>query len=472
MQSDRIAPAIERRDQCCQFRTFAREIPMPASFASVMILGQVFGCQPQVVFKGTGEASGGYRSSTASPVEGSVRQLNSAEIERLRVVWNKPEIVSARRGDNRINLTGRLQLLLEDGKQTRPVDWPQPIAVAIAKNAGAPPSFDKGFPDEVFAVEFCTVNAKDQSFPAEITRKDGSFSALFALSEIHREIDVEREFAVALSLGQVVGQTAKWNSRDAVLKTSIGAARIPGQPKLNKVLKLINSCPDRYGGDYDPKIIIRTVNELRGLGRDGALMALDDYCNLASPIEHSSSRGRVPDEIDTADPSCLEYLVELLFGNLRERIDRQPEVELRRDIPFHREHHEFIMRSGPPRDFSDWVDRARTKGRFSSQKLRPADDPLSASDEYFADLVPRLNAEEPEHLRNGNSRKDRPAIQKHIRRQAIRLIKSDEILRALPSLNEKAANSDTRWQELKLEVAKLKIQWDERLQEYRVGTKQ
>jgi len=408
------------------------------------------------------EARGGYTSRTQSTFSGEGRQLSDTERGRLFVEWHEPSVSRSLLDVPSIKLTGFLRLRSENGKNSEPVSWVQPICVGIVQEPDYKPKFDRGLPYHAFAVDEVVVNEISDWPPRDKSLKAGEFVVDFPTSSIRRGIEVEREFAVAISLGSLVSGTAKWSTDAPVVRGSIGKVKVPGQLRSSPTLQKINACSNGYGWHYDPKAAVRAANELRGLGREKALKALREYLKLTGRFERFGSGPTESERIDTADPSCVEYLVEFVFGDLRDRRDRLGEIDLYRDVPFHFVYREVINRIGSPDDYSEWIDRAEQSNKFITTRWRPPDDPLNVADEYFDRLkiLGKYRPSESRPLRRPDG------LKYHIRRQGVRLIKSESVLKALPTLDEKAVESDIAWQELKKAASDLRLRWDDERGEY------
>jgi hypothetical protein len=200
--------------------------------------------------------------------------------------------------------------------------------------------------------------------------------------------------------------------------------------------------------EFDPIALVRATNHLRSLGKDKAIAALRDYTELA-PVHAPGSRRADPRNIDTADQQCLQYLVPLVFDDIPQW------VKVWQGIPFHT----VVIWGSTGQVFSTrpMVEEAAKGGMLRTKPLRPADNPLDAADGLFQKIVDPKDRDE-----------DRGGLREHLRRQAWQAVRHhvDPKVKRSPDFTSQAV-----WDRLKAEVARLKIHWDEKRQEYVAGEK-
>jgi hypothetical protein len=261
------------------------------------------------------------------------------------------------------------------------------------------------------------------------------------------------------------------NAVGAVQSTSIdrqtprsGEQAEPPDPKHREVFELINRSTNLLGwGEPNPVAVVRAVNHLYALGKDGAVETLRAYARYAP------ERGRQIEAI-APDQQRLCSIVPLLFVPHEQDADvpslgRFPDwggskkwapfyISLQGDLPFHDV--KFGGRSGRPDPGRGYlVEWADEHARLRDKPLRPVDDPLVAADE----LLRRLLQENEDRTNVYND-----DLKTHIRHQAWRTI-----AHLIPSEREKESPgwlSEEKWASLKMRTARLKIRWKDNEQNY------
>jgi hypothetical protein len=307
--------------------------------------------------------------------------------------WIESEEPALERG---VAIRGSLQVVSEDGKTVKPVDWRLGVRVIVARLPNTKPDWSKRH-DE-----------KDSAWSDCVTEKDGSFLAYFRADEIRRRVGSTADFQVAICLG-----VGTWQNKVPVLTQTLGTVRIAGPSPLSPTLQAINGAPSVGARDFNPAMLVRAVNRLHALGKEQAIAELRRFLKIST---RSFCVERDPANIDTCDNQCVFLIVRLLFEPA-EPTGKRPEMRigamrpsppegdrswplfplaLQDDIPF------ILIRgvilSGVPEDPSVHVDWAEKHGKLRARPLRPIDDPLAAVESLCA--LPRSNSWEMAMLRD------------------------------------------------------------------------
>jgi hypothetical protein len=378
------------------------------------------------------------------------------EQARLVIEWAKPE-VKRTHGETSIVLSGKAYLRSSDGRSRRPVDWVQPIDIALARSYKNPPDWSKGLNREDtvwYDQEF--INWKRWDFDWEKgdfkpPRSDGSFGEEFPVHEIHRAVGATKRFRVGIVLGGRVDEGPVWTPEAPVLPQSVADVEIPGPAPISRTLQIINGTAGPLDLTYDPAAAIRAVNHLRALGQEKAIQALRDFGRLAESTERNGPVDSA--NIDTSTRACVELLVPLVFQKVDLAAPRQlPDLVLWQDIPFLTylgdrpkrrlfDPHSFV---GPPYSLVDW---AANHGKIINKPLRPPNDPCAAVDALVAKLQ-----HNPE-----------PWREELLRMEAWRMLSR---IPALADQSRAESLPQPQWDRLKADVRRFKVRWDEDRQEY------
>jgi hypothetical protein len=354
-----------------------------------------------------------------------------------------------------LEITGKLSLLQADGKTFKPVDWPYPIQVVIARRPNERPDWSR-WHDESDSVSDNTLVGHEFTHGPGVFRKTvaGVFTARLKLSEIDSPIGATKAFQVGLSFGEKKGKRLTWCNEAPILPQSVKMLDVAGPRRIRRTLQLINACPTPYDLDFfDPIALVRAANHLQSLGKEKAIAALREFLDLAYFARHV--RDRIdPENIDTSNQLCLASLVPLVFDGVPQRetiVDgarRRAVIRVFEGIPFHTGHPVSIRGVGPG-STRPLVEEAAKNGKLRKKPLRPTDNPLEAADRLFEEIGDR-------------------ELRTHLRSQAWRAI------RHLVEPESKGARirlSGAAWDKLKTKAARLKICWDEKRQEYTAGEK-
>jgi hypothetical protein len=307
-------------------------------------------------------------------------------VSQIRVKWRSVK-VNSRFGQ--LAIQAQLHLIGADGRP-RAIDWFQGARVLVARSPGQQPDWSKGY------------SQKDAIVVDVIARNDGSFNAAIELTEIPRPIGSKGKFQVALVLARRTGKTVVWDAARPVLTGSVSTLEIPGPPKLDPTLELVNAVSGwpQHGGNGVS--LVRAVNGLHKLGKQKALSALREYVELAgenwnrdTPVD--------PANIETGDHNCVFWIIRLLFEPARAGTlipepllgAAQPSpddedrklwplfpIELVDDVPF------MIAGGwnlgGRPEHPASHIVWAERYGVLRAEPLRPADNPLAVADRLLS----------------------------------------------------------------------------------------
>jgi hypothetical protein len=472
---------------------------MRAFFITCMLLALIAGCsrrpeprgQTEVVENVPAEAPVEKPAATDKPQckVGSGRGIHSSSIEnpdlpqadhdvilaersRLRVEWGSVK-VKEEGHETLLVITGRLLLVGNDGK-ARPIDWPQPVSVLLAVEAGATPDWSLRH-DWDDTVDFDDVAGFDTSWEVirgrdgqtlrspNKGRPAGEFRAEIGTSSIHRPVGRQKAFQIGLCLGEKRGKSLSWTNETPVLPQSVTTVEIAGPKKLGETLRLINACPSPIGWDWDPVALVRASNHLRSLGKEKAIDSLRAFLLIARDPGYHRHGPADPANIDTSIQWCLAPLIPLVFegGSGKGMPMRYAErIHLWEGIPFHTTL--IGGTSGWPPWCGPLVDWAATDGKLIEKPLRPTDRPLEAVDALFEKIAA------PEDRKN-----DWRGLKEFLRWQAWKMIGHlvEPGSRASADFQNDRGIDDQRWAELRAKAAKLGIRWDEQRQEYVVTTK-
>jgi hypothetical protein len=359
-----------------------------------------------------------------------------------------------------IAITGRLFLVSEDGKTTKPVDWVQGVRVVLAHRSNAKPDWSKRH------------DLKDSTWSDCLIEQDGTFRALFKPNRIRRRVGRTENFQLGLSLGTRLGSSISWTNSSPILPQTVTRISIAGPQPLSATMQAINGAPSATANRFDPVMLVRAVNHLHALGKDKAIAELYEFLKIARYNPHVE---RDPANIDTSHYECVFLIVRLLFEPA-EAGDRLPPMHafapppdkdealwplfplaLQDDIPFIVG--EPMMLQGSPELPSPHVAWAARRGKLRARPLRPADDPLRAVDKLMAlPQTARLNAWPNDFSDRGDLRRQGWKTIAHLAR---RPAGSQDFWHFHGKYD---ANAD--WAVHKRIAAKLKIRWDDKLQKY------
>jgi hypothetical protein len=393
---------------------------------------------------------------------------DATERKRLRVQWGKPRLME---GDqSSLEFMGVLLLASEDGKSQKPVDWPQPLRVVLAKTAQDRPDWSQRHSrrNSVWADtivgrgpplgSLATFHHDDEARP--IPRRAGQFIATMPLGELHREIGQTKAFQIGLCLGVKKGTTLTWTNTSPILPDTVSTIEIPGPKALAATLQLINACPTPLGWDYDPLALVRASNHLRSLGKDRTIKALREFVRIARDPGYGGNERRDPEDIDTSNQWCLATLVPLVFEKASPKDEDPPlwthEITIWEGIPFHN------VRIGattgwPPRS-EPLVEWAAKHGKLIVRPLIPTDRPLEAADGLFDEL--------------GRTKNRERELRQHLRLQAWRMIGQLVEPGSQPrKADAERLDSEPEWKRLKARAARLTIRWSKERQEYVRGVR-
>lgn len=434
------------------------------AFALVGFVLTQWACEPRVPSVEIREEEEPERSALLVAPDGwrnEIETLPADQIKRLRMEWGQPQRFVYKTVFDRcpgLRITGKLLLLQEDGRTLRPVQKPLLLGVAMCVRPDVRKDWTQGVgrrdPSKsgymVCSLEGELLGKPPCSFPGNEPLQPpppGVFAAVMPRNELYTEPGTARTFQVGLCLGELFGEQIVWQ----IIPQSVQMINIPGPKLLSYTHQLINACPQRSGGDFDPIHVVRAVNRLRSLGKEKALESLRDFADIAYDSGYSE-RSPDPTNLDTSNRWCLPPLVTVLFPNIK----NDEAIVIWQGMPFHTICYDVVKISGAfTKAKLDWPAR---EGILLDQPLRPTDHPLEAADALLAKLV-NERFRDDYHTRT---------LQNHIRRQAWRSIK--HLIN--PNLEEPPyLDPESRWKRLKEQAAALRIRWDEQKQEYVAGAK-
>jgi hypothetical protein len=415
-------------------------------------------------------------SETKPDLPNETHNPDEAELKRLRVSWGKPvmgycDYVSLKTAERKwfesdelhyyraLAIRGRLEIVPEDGKSTKPIDWIQGVRILLARKPNTKPDWSK------------RSNRDDSVWQDCVIRNDGSFFVNFNPDEIHRPVGGIEPFQVGLVLAKKSGRTVTWTTKAAALPQSVTTVMVSGPKPLSPTMQAINGSPSVMEADFNPVMLIRAVNRLRALGKEKALAELREF--------HSIARGsrnvlHDPTNIDTSDGECIFLIVRLLFEPADPK-DKMPlmgigafqpspkEIDKARwplfplalhdDVPFLLGQ-VYLFASGCPESPLAHVEWAEKHGKLRAKPLRPPDDPIKAADSLMA-------TPEAKRLFKDNDRGD-------VRRQAWRMIQhlTDRSIDDWNFLPRRKYDADADWADYKRTAAKIKYHWDDKSQAY------
>lgn len=309
---------------------------------------------------------------------------------RLYVEWDPPE----RTPLNWVRVSGRICIEGVGAAPGRALDWFEGVRVLTARNPGT-------------AIDWSRKALREDSVWVDYTiGHNGEFCHMLNTSDINCRVGASAKFQFGVTLAEATGNQIYWPYQMPALPQSISWLDVPGPPELSPITQLINGSPSPHGFLFDPLALIRAVNHLRSLGREGAMIALRvfaDLCWRGVPHAYVASfnrrRPRIPENLDSGDGECLFLIVRLLYDapgtgahprmglgaynpkpgvGIEERWPRFP-IVVEENIPFFGAV-ELWLGSGMPRQPETMLDWYEEHGIFVTEPLCPANDPLAVAD--------------------------------------------------------------------------------------------
>jgi hypothetical protein len=390
-----------------------------------------------------------------------IKCASPEEEVRLVIDWAKPA-VERKDGATAVIISGKAYLRSADGKSRKPVNWAQPISVALSRSYRNPPNWTHGLDEQDTVWNEGWINW--DPWELKPPRSDGSFLARFEVRKISRAVGATKRFRVGVVLGRMDDEPI-WSPDSPPLPQSVAEVEIPGPGPISPTLQLINACTlaPRFGR-YNPARLVRAVNHLRGLGKEKAIAAVREYLCLGQSGAIDAAIPIDPANIDTANPGCVLLIVPLLFESLKAPPPLQAADLLAwQDIPFLTSLADLRNKGVECLDNSQLaplVNWAVKHGRLIPKPLRPPDDPCRAVDELIVTLQSKAAA------RAADAAEDSSVLYR-LRLQAWNM------LAHIPGLqdNRRAGalfpwNRQEEWDRLKADARRLKVHWDENRQEY------
>jgi hypothetical protein len=409
-----------------------------------------------------GRYSGSTSTTIYYKVDGFAPRPADDVLDRLKVKWGQPT-----KGPypGTISLPGTLYAGSSNVDSEMPVNWFQGIRVLLARSTDTRPDWSRGHDDEQTVWSDVVVNA------------DGHFAVTFDHSSFHRLVGRNAPYQVGICLAEPAADdpfTLTWHAGQPVLPATVSTIDIAGPLPLTPELQQINAATAWGRENYNPAMLVRAVNGLRAMGKQEAIDRLAEYLALAVDIRFHNGKVDATN-IDTGDRDGVFWIIRLLFepANADERLptpyvyvetfdDDEPDaplwpycpLDLFADIPLFL--HTGGGGTGLPEDPSSHLNWARDHGVLRSEPLRPADDPLAATDKWLALPKTRRFMEQRSWFGpdpNG------------LRMQAFRMV-----AHLLPdvqwALGENAALEEEQWQALRKEFDRRRIHWDAEAQSY------
>jgi hypothetical protein len=297
----------------------------------------------------------------------------------LGVEWQKPEMDAL---GNFCFVRGQVMKSDDAQKRLRPVTWSQGITVYLGMKPGAEPDWSKG------------MDQADSLHDTTVAGPDGRFEVRFDLRKTGYDRDRRQSFQFGVALAQhISGERIAWSSRAPALPSTVRMLSIPAAKALSSELLLVNRASGWPFSDPNGVHLIRAANALQPLGKERALVVLEQY------IELTKGRGYVFDQ------DIVFWIIRVLFEpgrfgdpyRIGARIpspmiavfldDRQlademkwplNPMEISEDIPFMVGHQ--IGMGGMPEHPSSHIRWARLHGEIRDKPLVPTANPLAAAE--------------------------------------------------------------------------------------------
>ncbi len=317
------------------------------------------------------------------------------ETSELSISWERPR--EPRPGW--IVFSGRIEVSGQGSEPT--LGWYQGIAVLVSPKplgSGTEPS---SLPPDGWGSEL------------GYAAPDGTFTVGIAASRLERTVGVATEHALALELARhrtidARNGEVRWSRSPRPLAPTVVRCELPGPEPLVGELEWINAADTTDARHHDPARTLRCVNRLLGLGKEGALCALREYCEMALDFEGEASRepGSIdqsnflralpiamllfepvePGDAWNASPTWTRHREDFLGKDLRERWPHFP-IVLAEDLPI------LVTEDLRSLGYGYWerahlqryLDWCEETCAIRAWPLRPPDDPLPALDRWMDD---------------------------------------------------------------------------------------
>ncbi len=339
------------------------------------------------------------------------RRAETFALVSLVVEWGIPRIISP----PYVQLTGRLTVHEDQRPGVRPLDWFQGIGILIARDPEVVCDWSLGYwSDDTF--ELLVVPKPDGSFtvcidPIELHRRPGEddwYSVGIVFYDTSRDTVYRPEWFGRYGLEFFPYVTTKdaASGRPTVsfLPQSLSKLEVPGPAVLSATQMAINAAPSIDSWNFDPLALVRAVNHLQALGKQGAIAALREFSDLSwrgRPGWGNSWLPRIAENIDTCDRKCVALILRLLFylpgmsshpklkGVTSPRLPVGEEwrgrfpLDLHRGIPFLLVHGLGGTTTGE-QEIDELIDLYEAEGVLRSGPITPDDNPLRAARELAA----------------------------------------------------------------------------------------
>jgi hypothetical protein len=170
---------------------------------------------------------------------------------------------------------------------------------------------------------------------------------------------------------------------EAVGKGSPKTTGLLTESQLRRLLAILDDVTSYDSGSYNPRTVIRAVNELQPLGKEKALAVIEEFLRVIEP-EHGHgdicSVLRVLFDV----PDEPGYMPKMFAGDIwpsspkdEKLVPRFP-ISIEGEIPFLLTDDNSGDGPGPPPRPQEHIDYFRRHGRLRARPLQPTDKPLDA----------------------------------------------------------------------------------------------
>ena len=205
-------------------------------------------------------------------INGYAERPDESTLKSVTVQWERPEVD---RLGNFCTVRGQLRNPAVDCDPSKPIDWFQGLTVSIARHPGLKPDWSKGITEQ---------DALDRT---SVVGGAGRFEVVIDMRKIERNRTLEQPYQFGLALAK---HTALQNglhrvvcsSTTPIAASNIQILKIPAAPKLSRELELVNRAGGWPFSNPDGVDLINAVNALQKLGKEKALLVLEEYVDLTN----------------------------------------------------------------------------------------------------------------------------------------------------------------------------------------------
>ncbi|MBC8354469.1 MAG: hypothetical protein H8E66_20945 [Planctomycetes bacterium] len=399
--------------------------------------------------------SRGWTRTSNYEVTGYADRPDARVLNSVTVHWELPEIDPL---GNTCTVRGQLRIPTGDRENTKPIEWFRGVIVYVARQPYAVLNWSNG------------TNEKDTLERTRVVSGLGRFQVSIDLRDIERDRELEQSFQFGLALAEheaITGRSERvvWSSQTPVEASTIQMLSVPAAPQLSREIELINQAGGWPYSNRDGTALIRAVNALRKLGKERALLALEDYIHLTDEnYDYNGDQETVfwiirllfePILLDDSIPPPAIYLHLIDHDSADFPMWPLNPIDRVEDIPF------MVgiqtAGSGMPEHPSSHIEWARRHGVIRDEPLRPTKHPLAAAEQLLrSKKFSRLH----EQLRG--------IAVTSIRSQALAMIPG--ILEPLPDIRHDAPERQAHWEARLREADRLGITWDVEMQSFVVSS--